>query len=116
MDAHESPTPFNVSRVDQKDVRVGSGQWRLMRRIGSGSFGDIFLAVDQKTKENVAVKIESSKTQHPQLYFEYKVYKLLANRGDKPHPRSSQPFAVDMFLTLISREHSWNSVCALLWT
>lgn len=89
MESWEVPTPFNITRVDQKDVRVGNGQWRLMKRIGSGSFGDIYLAVDQKSKDQVAVKIESSKTQHPQLYFEYKVYKVLANRGEKPHPGSS---------------------------
>lgn len=36
------------------------GQWRVRRRIGSGSFGDIYLGVDIRTGEQVAVKVVGS--------------------------------------------------------
>jgi serine/threonine protein kinase len=58
------------------EVRVG-GKYRLVRKIGSGSFGDIFLATHIATGEEVAVKLEAIRTQHPQLAYEAKIYKIL---------------------------------------
>ncbi|KAL6850219.1 hypothetical protein ACP4OV_020846 [Aristida adscensionis] len=57
--------------------RIVGGKFKLGRKIGSGSFGEIFLATDIDTYEIVAVKIESSKTKHPQLFYEAKLYKAL---------------------------------------
>uniref|UniRef100_A0A0G4HR05 Casein kinase I n=1 Tax=Chromera velia CCMP2878 TaxID=1169474 RepID=A0A0G4HR05_9ALVE len=59
------------------EVRVG-GKFRLGRKIGSGSFGDIYLGTNVVTLEEVAVKLESIKTKHPQLLYESKLYKILA--------------------------------------
>lgn len=58
------------------DLRVG-GKWRLGRRIGAGSFGDIYLGTNIHTNEEVAVKLESIKTKHPQLLYESKIYRYL---------------------------------------
>lgn len=58
------------------DLRVG-GKWRLGRRIGAGSFGDIYIGVNILTNEEVAVKLESTKTKHPQLIYESKIYRYL---------------------------------------
>lgn len=58
------------------DLRVG-GKWRLGRRIGAGSFGDIYLGVNIHTNEEVAIKLESIKTKHPQLLYESKIYRYL---------------------------------------
>lgn len=58
------------------DLRVG-GKWRLGRRIGAGSFGDIYIGVNIHTNEEVAVKLESIKTKHPQLIYESKIYRYL---------------------------------------
>jgi len=58
------------------DLRVG-GRWRLGRKIGSGSFGDIYLGVNVATNEEVAIKLESTKTKHPQLLYESKIYRYL---------------------------------------
>ena len=55
---------------------IGS-KYRLMRKIGSGSFGDIFLGMNMSTGEEVAIKMESIKARHPQLLYESKLYKLL---------------------------------------
>jgi serine/threonine protein kinase len=57
-------------------VRV-AGKYRLIRKIGSGSFGDIFLATNISTGEEVAVKLEVLRTQHPQLAYEAKLYRVL---------------------------------------
>eukprot|EP00184_Porphyridium_aerugineum_P001288 CAMPEP_0184697214 /NCGR_PEP_ID=MMETSP0313-20130426/4242_1 /TAXON_ID=2792 /ORGANISM="Porphyridium aerugineum, Strain SAG 1380-2" /LENGTH=334 /DNA_ID=CAMNT_0027155979 /DNA_START=454 /DNA_END=1458 /DNA_ORIENTATION=- len=58
------------------ELRVG-GRWRLGRKIGSGSFGDIYLGVHVTTGEEVAIKLESTKTKHPQLLYESKIYRYL---------------------------------------
>jgi serine/threonine protein kinase len=59
------------------ELRVG-GKWRLGRKIGSGSFGDIYhgSAVDS-TNRSVAIKLESKQSKHPQLLYEAKVCKIL---------------------------------------
>uniref|UniRef100_A0A2P2JZ00 Casein kinase n=1 Tax=Rhizophora mucronata TaxID=61149 RepID=A0A2P2JZ00_RHIMU len=57
--------------------RVVGGRYKLGRKIGSGSFGEIFLATHIDTFEIVAVKIESGKTKHPQLLYEAKLYNIL---------------------------------------
>ncbi|KAL4003164.1 Casein kinase I isoform alpha [Acanthocheilonema viteae] len=62
-----------------------ASKYKLHRKIGAGSFGDIYLAVVIATGEEVAVKLESSKARHPQLLYESRVYKIL--RGGFGIPR-----------------------------
>lgn len=57
--------------------RIVGKRYKLGRKIGSGSFGEIFLATNINTLEVVAVKIESRQTKHPQLLYEAKVYSIL---------------------------------------
>jgi serine/threonine protein kinase len=38
------------------DLRVGS-KYKLSRKLGSGSFGDIYLGTNIKTNEDVAIKL-----------------------------------------------------------
>ena len=47
----------NETRINDKFI-VG-------QKLGSGSFGDIFLATNAETGEVVAIKMEDSKTKHP---------------------------------------------------
>ena len=56
---------------------VVGGKYRLVRKIGSGSFGDIYLGINITNGEEVAVKLESVKARHPQLLYESKLYKIL---------------------------------------
>ena len=70
------------------DIRIG-GRYRLGRRIGSGSFGDIYLATDLTSKEEVAVKLEHSKAMHPQLHMECKFYKVIY-----PHKGAAKTYIV----------------------
>eukprot|EP01063_Lacrimia_lanifica_P037440 TRINITY_DN7687_c0_g1_i1.p1 TRINITY_DN7687_c0_g1~~TRINITY_DN7687_c0_g1_i1.p1 ORF type:complete len:338 (+),score=78.54 TRINITY_DN7687_c0_g1_i1:95-1108(+) len=58
------------------DIRVG-GRFRLGRRIGGGSFGEIYQGTNIQTLEACAVKLEPLKTSHPQLIYESRLYKLL---------------------------------------
>ncbi|KAL3319708.1 serine/threonine protein kinase [Cichlidogyrus casuarinus] len=67
-----------VSKIsDLKRIRIND-TWELIRKIGSGSFGDIYLGVNVLNGEEVAVKMEKVSATHPQLYFESRVYKCLS--------------------------------------
>lgn len=68
------------------DLRVG-GKYRLGKKIGSGSFGDIYLGINIISGEEVAIKLESVKAKHPQLEYESKVYKTLAGGVGVPFVR-----------------------------
>ena len=48
-------------------------------RLGSGSFGQIFKGMNIKTREEVAIKIESTNIETPQLFHEYKILKNFQN-------------------------------------
>jgi casein kinase 1, alpha len=65
---------------------VVNGKWKLVRKIGSGSFGDIYLGVNIEDNEEVAVKLESCQARHPQLNYESKVYKILHSRSSSSLP------------------------------
>ena len=59
------------------DKLVG-GRYQLKRRIGAGSFGEIYEGEDVKSGKRVAVKLEKLKTQIPQLEAESKVYHTIS--------------------------------------
>lgn len=61
----------------QSELRVAD-RYRVGRKIGSGSFGDIFIATDTQTGEEVALKLESTTGKHVQLVVEYKIYVMLS--------------------------------------
>ncbi|KAL1294668.1 hypothetical protein HN51_055462 [Arachis hypogaea] len=64
---------------------VIGGKFKLGRKIGSGSFGELYLGVNVQSGEEVAVKLESVKTKHPQLHYESKLYMLLQGGTGIPH-------------------------------
>ncbi|KAF7147255.1 hypothetical protein RHSIM_Rhsim03G0239100 [Rhododendron simsii] len=65
--------------------RIVGGKYKLGRKIGSGSFGEIHLATHVDTFEIVAVKIENTKTKHPQLFYEAKLYNILQGGSGIPN-------------------------------
>ncbi|EPS42642.1 hypothetical protein H072_3379 [Dactylellina haptotyla CBS 200.50] len=68
------------------DLRVGN-KYRIGRKIGSGSFGDIYLGTNIISGEEIAIKLESTKAKHPQLEYEARVYKSLAGGVGIPFVR-----------------------------
>jgi len=58
-------------------ISVISNKYRLSRRLGGGSFGDIYLGEYIPTSEKVAIKFEKHGARCPQLRHEYKVYREL---------------------------------------
>lgn len=68
------------------DIRI-AGRYRLGRKIGGGSFGDIYLGTNIQTGEEVAIKLESVKTRHAQLLYESKLYKILQGGVGIPNVR-----------------------------
>lgn len=65
------------------DLRVGS-KYRLKKRIGAGSFGEIYSGENTVTKEEVAIKLETMQTRPPQLQGEARVYKVLSGGSGIP--------------------------------
>jgi serine/threonine protein kinase len=66
------------------ELRVGN-KYRLGRKIGQGSFGEIYLGTNITNNEEVAIKLESVKSKHPQLFYEAKLYKILAGGVGIPY-------------------------------
>jgi serine/threonine protein kinase len=56
------------------------GKYRAIRKLGAGSFGELYLAQDINQKE-VALKVEGIRSPHPQLEYEARVYKALSGAG-----------------------------------
>lgn len=64
-----------MSREPHTSISKVGGIYCLGRNLGSGSFGDIYFAVNAQTGEELAVKLESTKSQHPMLMYEAKLLK-----------------------------------------
>ena len=56
---------------------VVNNRYIIGEKLGSGSFGTIYSAVDNQTNNKVALKLESSKSDHLQLNAEKTIYKKL---------------------------------------
>ncbi|KAK9367732.1 kinase-like domain-containing protein [Lipomyces kononenkoae] len=75
-----------LTQFISRDLRIGN-KYRLGRKIGSGSFGDIYLGTNIISGEEVAIKLESVRAKHPQLEYEARVYKILAGGVGIPFVR-----------------------------
>lgn len=64
-----------------------ANKFQIRRKIGSGSFGDIYLGVNIISGEEVAIKLENIFSKHPQLEYEARVYKTLAGGTGIPFIR-----------------------------
>lgn len=62
-------------------------QFRLVKKIGSGAFGEIYL-VQKNNKEEFAMKLERSDQKHAQLFFEAKLYNYL--QGSDPSDKGNE--------------------------
>lgn len=59
------------------EIIVG-GHYKLLKKIGAGSFGEVYLGEDVQEHEKVAIKLEPVKIRAPQLIYESKLYLLFA--------------------------------------
>ncbi len=66
---------------------VVEGKYRILSKIGEGSFGKIFQGINSHTDESVAIKIEKS-SESSLLKNEAKIYKLLEDNPGIPKLRS----------------------------
>lgn len=62
------------SRSRQPQHLLVADRFMIGKKIGSGSFGSIYLGKNTKTGSEVAIKLESSRARHPQLFFESRLY------------------------------------------
>lgn len=60
-------------------------KYRFSKRLGKGSFGEVYQALDIVTRSQVAIKIEPLSAAHPQLQYESRVLRIL--EGTKGVPR-----------------------------
>ena len=77
---------MSTSSASNGDFTV-AGKYKLIRKIGSGTFGDIYMAINMTNGEEVAVKLESTRARHPQLLYESKMYKILSGGVGIAHAR-----------------------------
>ncbi|KAL7712424.1 non-specific serine/threonine protein kinase [Entamoeba marina] len=74
------------------DMRIAN-KYRMVKKLGSGSFGDIYMGVNTFNEdEEVAIKMESTKARCPQLRYEYNLYKLLTEAGENGTKPTGIPF------------------------
>ena len=79
---NKSETPIDLKKVTDissfREVYIGN-QYKILinKKLGSGSFGDIYLGINLKTKEEIAIKLELVETRTPQLNYESKILKFL---------------------------------------
>ena len=75
-------TEKNTSQQKVEIVKIKNQySFKSTDRLGGGSFGQIYKGINLKTKEEVAIKIESKNIETPQLIHESKILKAL-NDGD----------------------------------
>ena len=58
-------------------MNVIAGKYNIKIRIGTGSFGDIFMGKTIDTNEDIAIKLEKISCKHPHLEQECKVLRFL---------------------------------------
>eukprot|EP01114_Cavostelium_apophysatum_P002734 TRINITY_DN1241_c0_g3_i1.p1 TRINITY_DN1241_c0_g3~~TRINITY_DN1241_c0_g3_i1.p1 ORF type:complete len:509 (-),score=89.74 TRINITY_DN1241_c0_g3_i1:69-1595(-) len=76
----------NLAFLKSNDHLINS-KWKLMNKVGSGSFGDIYIGINVLDNEKVAIKLEPGSTRHPQLAYESRVYKALKGGAGIPAAR-----------------------------
>lgn len=71
--------------AQQQQPVIIANRFRLVSKLGQGSFGDIFQAVDMAPKQgrlpDVAIKFEFLRSNRPQLRHEYDIYQVLRGGG-----------------------------------
>ena len=78
-------TEKNTSQQKVEIVKIKNQySFKSTDRLGGGSFGQIYKGINLKTKEEVAIKIESKNIETPQLIHESKILKALNDNNGFP--------------------------------
>jgi serine/threonine protein kinase len=64
--------------------QIIANKYKLIKQIGNGSFGSIYKAVNIRTNENVAIKIELIEDELKLLKYESNIYRILSNVDGVP--------------------------------
>ncbi|KAB0338614.1 hypothetical protein FD755_025204 [Muntiacus reevesi] len=78
-----------ASSSGPKADSIVGGRYKLVREIGCGSFGDVYLAIDLTSHEEVAVKLELQNARQPRLVHETELYNILQGGVGIPQIRWS---------------------------
>ncbi|CAD2214582.1 Protein kinase domain/Fungal protein kinase, putative [Angomonas deanei] len=79
-DSAKPSSAVSSAALKSGNFRVANGRYRIGKRIGAGSFGEIYEGMDTLNHDNkVAVKLEKKNTSHPQLIGESRFYTHLHN-------------------------------------
>ena len=73
----------NSQKVEEVKIK-NQYSFKSTDRLGGGSFGQIYKGINLKTKEEVAIKIESKNIETPQLLHESKILKILKENEGFP--------------------------------
>ncbi|XP_044001699.1 casein kinase I-like [Aphidius gifuensis] len=76
-----------MAQVDPRVPLWVAEKYKVIKKIGSGSFGEIYNAINTSNGEEVAIKFESIHARHPQLLYESRLYKLLSGGTGIPQTR-----------------------------
>ena len=57
-------------------------RFKILRKLGSGSFGEVHRGIDLTNNKTVAIKIETKMLRHSRLKCEYDLYKKLESTGE----------------------------------
>ncbi|ALC49737.1 CkIalpha [Drosophila busckii] len=76
-----------IKMMNHRSEIIVGDKYRIIRKIGNGSFGDIYLGVSIQCGEKVAIKMEATNARHPQLLYEYKLYRVLSGGVGIPRIR-----------------------------
>lgn len=68
-----------MEEISEKVPETIGKNFKIVKNISKGSFGEIYEAINTKTGCRHAIKFESIKTLSPQLIFECKMYRYLLN-------------------------------------
>jgi serine/threonine protein kinase len=71
-----------ISGLNDYEIPI-SDNYKLnaKKKLGSGSFGEIYYGMNIKLGEEVAIKLEPNKAKHPQLLYESQLYFALQGGG-----------------------------------
>jgi serine/threonine protein kinase len=62
--------------------KIVAKDYKISKKLGSGAFGEVFLALNTKNHTEYAVKLEKASTKSPQLFYEGKILGSL--QGEEP--------------------------------